>query len=291
MAQTEASALIRSYGSPMLGIVRSEWPSVRAAVIRRERAQDLLQQFLIPRHVFRFGIAGQFGGGSISKVGDHPPVALSENKGRVDFYPADTLILNEVTSVSQLKYLTVECDPSHFLAFVETEVIQHDLSPLLNIKDELIFALLQNIVIEVETPDPLQRLFCEQSAIMLMLALTRRSARHCAQRKGGMSAAQLRRVTDFLIDHLTDPVSLTELVALTGLSASHLCRAFKQSTGLTPHRWQLTARVEQAKRHLVEKRLSLVQVALALGYAGQPSFTSSFRRVTGCSPGQWQREN
>jgi len=290
MAQTEASAAIRSYGSPMLGIVRSEWPSVRAAVIRRERAQDLLQQFLIPRHVFRFGIAGQFGDGSISKVGDHPPSALSENKGRVDFYPADTLILNEVTSLSQLKYLTVECDPSHFITFGEIELL-HDLSPVLDIKDSLISALLQNIMIEVETPDPLQRLFCEQSAIMLMLALTRRSARHYAQRKGGLSAAQLRRVTDFLIDHLSDPVSLTDLVALTGLSASHLCRAFKQSTGLTPHRWQLTARVEQAKRHLVDKRLSLVQLALALGYAGQPSFTSSFRRVTGCSLGEWQREN
>jgi AraC family transcriptional regulator len=106
---------------------------------------------------------------------------------------------------------------------------------------------------------------------------------------GGLAPYQLRRVTDYIGDRLTDELSLQELSGLVGLSAHHFCRVFKQSTGLPPHRWQIRQRVEKAKALMLDTDLSLAEIANAAGFADQSHFTTVFRKATGVPPHAWRR--
>lgn len=105
---------------------------------------------------------------------------------------------------------------------------------------------------------------------------------------GGLSPRHLRQTCDFIIEHLADDICLDDLAELTGLTAKHFSRAFKQSTGFPPHQYLVVQRIEAAKRYLISGNTSLANVALACGFADQSHFTATFRRIVGVPPGTWR---
>lgn len=106
--------------------------------------------------------------------------------------------------------------------------------------------------------------------------------------KGGLTPAQLRRVGDHLSDRLDQRVSVGDLAALVGLSESWFARAFKQTTGVPPHRWQLRLRVDRA-RDLLANGAPLAEIAAQTGFADQAHLTRSFRSLTGTTPAAWRK--
>jgi AraC family transcriptional regulator len=52
---------------------------------------------------------------------------------------------------------------------------------------------------------------------------------------------------DYINTHLKREVSLTELAAIAQLSQYHFCRAFKESTELSPHQYLI--------QHLIQQRV------------------------------------
>ena len=107
---------------------------------------------------------------------------------------------------------------------------------------------------------------------------------------GRLTPVQEHRVTSRLLDDLTADPGLSELASLCGLSRSHFIRAFKQSTGLPPHRWLLMQSVKRAKGLLDGTKMSIVEIALACGFADQSHFTRVFSRFVGIGPGAWRNK-
>ena len=89
--------------------------------------------------------------------------------------------------------------------------------------------------------------------------------------------------------NLDGKLPLSQLAEKCGLSTRHFARAFRQSTGVPPHRWLLSRRVDRAKDLLRDPALSLAEVALACGFADQSHFTRMFTTLVGLSPGLWRR--
>jgi len=114
--------------------------------------------------------------------------------------------------------------------------------------------------------------------------------RHCALDRGGhtcargLGASRLRRVVEYINDRLEDDLSLAELAALVGLSPDHFARAFKQTTATSAHRYVLLKRIERACALLRGPQMPIVEIAVRCGFAGQSSFTTSFRRVKRVTP-------
>jgi AraC family transcriptional regulator len=106
---------------------------------------------------------------------------------------------------------------------------------------------------------------------------------------GGLSPAALLRSVERLRSDSDSDVSLGALAADAGLSRFHFCRAFKESTGLSPHAWLRQHRLEQAMNMLRDSEVSVVSVAAALGYASQTAFAAAFRKLTGETPSDWRR--
>jgi AraC family transcriptional regulator len=107
--------------------------------------------------------------------------------------------------------------------------------------------------------------------------------------RGGLAPKTLLRAIERLRSDGVADVSLTALASDAGLSRFHFCRAFKESTGLSPHAWLRQHRLEQAMNMLRDTDASVVSVAAALGYASQTAFAAAFRKLTGETPSDWRR--
>jgi AraC-like DNA-binding protein len=107
--------------------------------------------------------------------------------------------------------------------------------------------------------------------------------------RGGLAAWQVRRAKEILSANLDGSIPLKEVARECRLSVSHFSRAFRRTMGAAPHSWLLTHRIEVAKEKLRDRRLSLLDVALACGFADQSHLTRVFTRIVGMSPGAWRR--
>lgn len=142
---------------------------------------------------------------------------------------------------------------------------------------------------ECSGTDCATRLHAEGLVLAMMGLLLREAERPIAPVRAGLAPWQVRRVIDYLEVHLAEDVGLDELAALVGLSEFHFCTAFRRSTGLPPHRWLTARRMEKAKTLIDGGRLSLTEIALAVGYGSQSAFGAAFRRSTGITPTAWRR--
>ena len=100
----------------------------------------------------------------------------------------------------------------------------------------------------------------------------------------GLPGTQLRRVTEFIDDHLERALPLAELSAEAHLSQYHFARLFKESTGVPPHRFVVQRRIERARTLLLDGRLSIDAVARAVGFRTRSHFSMVFHRHTGSPP-------
>ncbi len=159
--------------------------------------------------------------------------------------------------------------------------------------DPMMRLLVSSLLPSFENPEQASRIFVEH----VTMAVGAHAAKTYGDMKplvrslhGGLAPRQMRRVEETLAANLDGDVSLTDLANDCGLSVSHFSRAFRHSTGVSPHQWLLRHRVEQSKALLRERQLSLSDVALSCGFADQSHFTRVFTRWVGTSPGAWRRD-
>jgi AraC-like DNA-binding protein len=101
---------------------------------------------------------------------------------------------------------------------------------------------------------------------------------------GGLAPSKLRRTTAYIQEHLEHDLSLVTLAAVGQTSPAHFARLFKHATGLAPHRYVITCRMEQAKRLLAETDLPLIEIGAQVGCADQSHFTALFRKHAALTP-------
>jgi AraC family transcriptional regulator len=106
---------------------------------------------------------------------------------------------------------------------------------------------------------------------------------------GGLAPTVLRRAIERLHSDSDADVSLAALASDAGLSRFHFCRAFKESTGLSPHAWLRQHQLDQAMNMLRNTDDSIVSIAAALGYSSQTAFAAAFRKLTAETPSDWRR--
>ena len=107
--------------------------------------------------------------------------------------------------------------------------------------------------------------------------------------RGGLAPWQLRRVREHVATHLAERIPICDLAAIVRLSASHFTRAFRMSTGRSPHAFILRERMDLAKCLLRESAAPICEIALRCGLNDQAHLTRLFTRFEGLSPAAWRR--
>ena len=106
--------------------------------------------------------------------------------------------------------------------------------------------------------------------------------------RGGLPAAALRSVTDYVEENLAEGLTLEEISAVAHMSQFHFSRLFKASTGLSPHRYVVGRRVERARELLAKTALPLHEVARLAGFTDQSHLAKHFRRHLGVTPSRFR---
>lgn len=167
-----------------------------------------------------------------------------------------------------------------------------ELVPGLSVTDPKLFKILSLIADEAVSQDAISKLYVEQLLDLLCLQLLRTHSASPLQHGdhgGGLSPWQVKRVLDYMQDRLDQELGLQELSDLVQLSRFHFCRAFRRSTGYTPHQWLVRTRLREARRLLADPGLTITEVALAVGYQTPSAFSLAFRTMIGVTPSAYRR--
>ena len=99
-------------------------------------------------------------------------------------------------------------------------------------------------------------------------------------------ATPLLPLRDYLRAHLSETVPTARLAEMSGLTESHLIRAFHHEFGLPPHSYHLRLRLAEASE-LLARGESVSSVAYDCGFADQSHLSRKFKEVYGIAPGAW----
>jgi AraC family transcriptional regulator len=99
---------------------------------------------------------------------------------------------------------------------------------------------------------------------------------------------RLRRVLDYIQQHLEEEITVTGIADVAHLSPFHFARMFRATVGVPPYRYISARRLENAMA-LLASNLPMSEIALRSCFSSQASFSRAFRRATGVSPSAYRR--
>ncbi|MBA4502191.1 AraC family transcriptional regulator [Marinobacterium marinum] len=102
------------------------------------------------------------------------------------------------------------------------------------------------------------------------------------------STGRIPEIASFLRAHATEDLSLDMLCQHFEISAGHLIRAFKAYSGFTPHGYLINCRVQLGQQALKAGN-PIAEAALQAGFADQPHFQRTFKRMVAATPNQYRR--
>jgi AraC family transcriptional regulator len=106
---------------------------------------------------------------------------------------------------------------------------------------------------------------------------------------GVLPRGKLHTVIEYIMENLEGNPTLEQMAAVVHLSPYHFARQFKATTGLPPHQYVISRRIERAQHLLcADDELSLVEVALRAGFPDQSKFSFHFKRIVGVTPRQFR---
>ncbi|MFB9948981.1 helix-turn-helix domain-containing protein [Rhizobium puerariae] len=107
---------------------------------------------------------------------------------------------------------------------------------------------------------------------------------------GGLQARTWRRVNDFIQEHLSAPLSLERLASIANLSPTHFVRAFKRTTGQSPHQYVISSRLSYARGLIVNTDTPLSRIAELAGFSNHSHMTAVMQRTWGTTPTEFRRK-
>ncbi|HYD12766.1 MAG TPA: AraC family transcriptional regulator [Allosphingosinicella sp.] len=107
---------------------------------------------------------------------------------------------------------------------------------------------------------------------------------------GGLAPWQVELTLRRLLNNPCGHFPVVDLARLCGLSRSYFTRAFKISTGTSPHRWLVRERIRRASELLERTDERISAIALGCGFSDQSHLTRMFHAAVGISPAAWRRQ-
>jgi AraC family transcriptional regulator len=162
-------------------------------------------------------------------------------------------------------------------------------------QDEVINQIGLSVLSEMMTPTAAGRMFTETASLLLAARLLHAhwdagSVRLPIERRHRLDERRLRRVLDYVEEHLADDVAVADLANVACLSIFYFTRAFSAAVGMPPHRYVSQRRLERAKTMIAAGATSIAEMAFMCGFSSQSSFTRAFRRATGLTPAMYRRK-
>jgi AraC-like DNA-binding protein len=218
---------------------------------------------------------------------------------------AGTIILNPAQSYLRIRpgvsknhhhmlVLTIQPSLMSWRNDLEIDLADVQFQQKIGLNDEAACQTLFAMKQELEAPGINGAFYVDALLFMLLTRLMRRASNlaepgKVTYAKGGLPNWRLKRAIELLEVDLAKMPTLAEVAQSIGLHPTSFCRGFKQSMGLSPHRYMLEHRVNRAKEMMDDQRRNLTDIALDCGFSSSSHFSIVFRKLTGMSPREFRR--
>src|SRR5258705_226819 len=200
-----------------------------------------------------------------------------------------------ITAPQRVLHLFLPAQPFRSLANDEVPRLEpYSLRYFGNIEDEMIRQIGLAILSEMASESAAGRMLVHTSALTLSARLAHSYAEPGSVRPQGfrshrLDQIRLRRVLDYIAQHLDEDITLAQLASVASLSPFHFARMFSAAMNVSPHRYVSQLRLERAMVLLAAGKRTLSDIALSCQFSSQASFNRAFRRATGMTPGEHRR--
>ncbi len=136
-----------------------------------------------------------------------------------------------------------------------------------------------------DEPEMLPRPLYLQTLLLAYLTRTIEASHRGAH---GGATPVIQRVLSHLEKHLNDPIQVSALARVAGLSETRFKIRFKAEVGVPPAEFWLRKKIEKSLLLLREHQVT--EVAYELGFSSSQYFATAFKRYTLANPSQFQRQ-
>jgi AraC-like DNA-binding protein/mannose-6-phosphate isomerase-like protein (cupin superfamily) len=110
------------------------------------------------------------------------------------------------------------------------------------------------------------------------------------QRARFASNAAVDLMTRYLQDNYDRPISIRDVVSQVHLSERHARRLFLEATGKSVKQYLILLRLEVAKQRLLSEKVSVSDIAFAVGFSDVRHFSTTFRQNVGVTPSEFREK-
>lgn len=216
--------------------------------------------------------------------------------GTVRFCPADD---DSHTLVGRCspghRFYTLLIPRGHLLAFAESEGLAAvpNLRHSVSARDAVLTSCLRTLSNEHQHLDDVSLERREAAALALVLRLLSMNGWRGPDWKNDDSVfcgRTLKGLVMCIDAHLRDTASLRELHLHVGMSFGHFAKKFRNSTGLSLHRFVNYRRIHRSLALLRKGSALLPAIASDVGFASHSHFSRTFKRITGMSPAKYREQ-
>jgi AraC-like DNA-binding protein len=247
------------------------------------------------RHVAHNLTHVRAGGGavrSLCRLGDHNYHLAT---GNVEFFPADqeihTLIITP-NAPSDLYFLMIPLPEEEDIAASEGMNPLATTRTLHACEDVELQRCMMRLASRASRDSPVAGREDEASRqlILRLLQLSGRGVPEWHADGSVFDRRTLGQLVEYIDAHLKVAPCLSDMCVRVGLSPSHFARKFRQSTGLSLHRFINRRRILSAFELLRDRSRPLADTALELGFSSQSHFTRLFSGLTGMTPAKYRKQ-
>lgn len=95
-------------------------------------------------------------------------------------------------------------------------------------------------------------------------------------------------ICDYINEHYSEDLTLDYVAKISGFSKYHFSRLFKQFTNISYYKYLNKKRIENAEKMLIDKELTITDIALRCGFSNLSSFIRMFKIMNDCTPSEFK---
>lgn len=182
--------------------------------------------------------------------------------------------------------------PDIIRRYIQEDAYHFDLETKYSSKDDELVRAIYILADEIQSGFPNGKLYAEGMSLMIIGWLSRhhasKPAQPCSQTRR-LSASQQAKVRELVDTTLDSELSVERMAAEVGISPFHFSRLFRATFGMPPYRYVLQMRIARAAHLLrAERRRTVADIALEVGFASQAHLTHAFKSHMGQTPARWR---
>ena len=163
-------------------------------------------------------------------------------------------------------------------------LLSHD-RPLLDVHVRGTKQWIDALELSIGAPGP----FADDASLGLTHLIITKLTCDPGRRTPALKAEALARVQDYVTESLSEPIRVADLAALTSMSVGRFTLCFRASTGVSPHRFVISRRVEAAMGLLRKSSMPMAEVAAVCGFSSQQHMATLMRRFMQVAPSAVRR--